>query len=166
MPVLDIDPGQSPEAPGTLRFYKQGAGEDSGFVATTEGAVTIQDTTIEGALTVDGYLATESGQSDGVWNVWSGEENALNLGTAGGGIAVKEGTNARMGVSTLVAGAAVVANTSVTANTRVFLTGQSPGGTPGFVRVSARTPATSFTITSSSGTDTSVVAWLLIEPAT
>jgi hypothetical protein len=42
---------------------------------------------------------------------------------------------------------------------------QTPGGTPGFLRVSARTAATSFTILSSSGTDTSVVAWLLVEPA-
>jgi hypothetical protein len=38
-------------------------------------------------------------------------------------------------------------------------------GTPGWLRVSARVAGTSFTITSSSGTDTSTVAWLIAEPA-
>jgi len=38
------------------------------------------------------------------------------------------------------------------------------GGTPGWLRVSARTPGTSFTITSSSGTDTSTVAYQIFEP--
>jgi hypothetical protein len=52
----------------------------------------------------------------------------------------------------------------VTANSRIFLTCQTPGGTPGFLRVSARTAGTSFTILSSSGTDTSVVAWEIFEP--
>lgn len=92
-------------------------------------------------------------------------EGNLVADVAGKGLIVREGTNARMGRSTLVAGTVVVANTSVTANTEIFLTCQTPGGTPGFLRVSARTAATSFTILSSSGTDTSVVAWLLLEPA-
>lgn len=87
------------------------------------------------------------------------------VNTAGKGLKVKEGSNARMGTSTLVAGAVVVSNTSVTANTRIILTSQVDGGTPGFLRVSTRTASTSFTITSSSGTDTSTVAWMLVEPA-
>lgn len=87
------------------------------------------------------------------------------INTAGKGLKIKEGSNARMGVATLVGGASVVSNTSVTANTRIFLTIQSPGGTLGTVYVSARTANTSFTISSTSVIDTSVVAWLLIEPA-
>ncbi|MFD5491605.1 hypothetical protein ACFWH4_01355 [Streptomyces sp. NPDC127091] len=87
------------------------------------------------------------------------------IGLAGKGLRVKEGTNAKMGVATLAAGTVTVANTSITATSRVFLTCQTPGGTPGFLRVSARTAGTSFTILSSSGTDTSVVAWLIVEPA-
>jgi hypothetical protein len=78
---------------------------------------------------------------------------------------VKEVTNGTMGTCVLVAGACTVSTTSVTANSRIFLTSQADGGTPGFLRVSARTAAASFTVTSSSGTDTSTVAWLLIEPA-
>lgn len=89
---------------------------------------------------------------------------ALACTSAGGGLAVKEGTNARMGSVALTAGAATVANTSVTASTRIIVTSQVDGGTPGFLRVSTRTAGTSFTITSSSGTDTSTVAYLLVEP--
>lgn len=89
----------------------------------------------------------------------------IKISTAGSGLLVKEGSNARMGVVTLVAGTATVSNTSVTATSRIFLTSQVDGGTPGFVRVSARTAATSFTITSSNAADTSDIAWLIVEPA-
>lgn len=91
-------------------------------------------------------------------------DGAFRLALPGAGVQIAEGANARMGLSTLVAGTVVVANTSITANTRIFLTCQVPGGTPGFLRVSARTAGVSFTILSSSATDTSQVAWLLIEP--
>lgn len=89
---------------------------------------------------------------------------SLSVTTAGQGLAVKEGSNAKQGTATLVAGSAVVANTSVTANSRILLTSNADGGTPGFLRVSARTAGTSFTITSSSGTDTSTVAYQIFEP--
>lgn len=89
----------------------------------------------------------------------------LKLSTAGVGMYVKEGTNATMGVATLVAGTSTVSTTKVTASSRIFLSVQSQGGTAGFVEVTARVAGTSFTITSSSAIDTSVVAWLIIEPA-
>jgi lysophospholipase L1-like esterase len=78
-------------------------------------------------------------------------------------IRILEGTNASMGAATLVAGTVTVSNTRVTANTRIFLTPQD-SNTVGIVRVSARVAGTSFTITSSSGTDTGLVAYELIEP--
>ena len=84
---------------------------------------------------------------------------------AGQGFKIKEGLNAKMGSATLVAGTVTVSNTSVTANSKIFLTSNVDGGTPGFLRVSARTASTSFTITSSSLLDTSTVAWLIVEPA-
>ncbi len=89
----------------------------------------------------------------------------LLVTAAGNGLRVKEGSNAKQGTATLVAGTVTVANTSVTANSRILLTSQVDGGTPGFLRVSARVAATSFTITSSSGTDTSTVAYQIFEPA-
>jgi hypothetical protein len=75
-----------------------------------------------------------------------------------------DGANKRMGQAVLVGGTVVVSNTSVTANTRIFLSHANTGGTLGHLYISARTAATSFTITSSSNLDTSTVNWLLIEP--
>lgn len=83
---------------------------------------------------------------------------------AGAGLRVAEGANEFMGTVALVGGTATVANTSVTATSRIFLTSQVDGGAPGFLRVSARVADTSFTITSSSGTDTSTVAWMIMTP--
>lgn len=90
---------------------------------------------------------------------------SLYCQVAGGGLLIKEGTNARMGTAVLVAGTKVVSTTAVTANSRIFLMCNTPGGTPGWLQVSARVAGTSFTILSSSATDTSTVAWVILEPA-
>lgn len=98
----------------------------------------------------------------------------IKTNVAGVGYYVKEGTNACMGVATLVAGTVTVSTTKVTANSRIFLTAQSNSGTEyGLVKVSARTASTSFTITSYRGNntttvasnDTSTVAWIIFEPS-
>lgn len=91
----------------------------------------------------------------------------LALQTAGIGFRIKEGSNARMGVSTLSSGTVVVSNSSVTANTRIFLSHQSLGTitVPVAVAVSARSAGVSFTILSGNLVDTSVIAWMLVEPA-
>jgi len=88
----------------------------------------------------------------------------IGIGTLGKTLRINESTNGKQGTAVLVAGSKVVANTSITANSRIQLTSNVDGGTPGFLRVSARTVGTSFTITSSSGTDTSTVAYLITEP--
>lgn len=89
----------------------------------------------------------------------------LAVGPAGSGLRVAEGANAKQGTAVLAAGTLVVANTSVTALSRIFLTSQVDGGTPGFLRVSARVPGVSFTILSSNVADTSTVAFEMFEPA-
>lgn len=66
------------------------------------------------------------------------------------------------GRATLVAGVAVVSDNRIRDETDVMLTCQIPGGTPGFLRISARVSEESFTITSSNVADTSVVAWELL----
>lgn len=91
-------------------------------------------------------------------------DDDLVLNTAGKGIRIKEGSNARMGVATLVGGAVTISNTSVTANTRIFYSVQAVGGTQGLLSAT-RVNGTSFTITSTSGSDTSVIAWELKEPS-
>lgn len=85
--------------------------------------------------------------------------------TAGAGLSIKEGSNCKQGVATMVAGTVTVANTSVTASSRIFLTPQNASGTAGSVSITARVAATSFTIGSTNILDTRDVAYLLMEPA-
>lgn len=80
-------------------------------------------------------------------------------------LAPSEGTPAEMGLATLVAGTVTVTNTRIKANSRIFLSGQNSSGTHGELTVSARVVGTSFTITSTSGTDTRQIGWLILEPA-
>jgi hypothetical protein len=88
----------------------------------------------------------------------------LDIASAGNGLRIKEGANARMGVSgAMVAGTITIANTSVTASTRVFLSHAVAGGALGALSRTINA-GVSFTINSSSNTDTSTVNWLLIEP--
>ncbi|GAB1326961.1 hypothetical protein [Streptomyces sennicomposti] len=94
-----------------------------------------------------------------------GTDSDIAIRVAGKGLQVAEGTNAKSGVATMSAGTVTVSTTAVTANSRIQLTIQSPGGTVGSVYVNARTAGSNFTIKSTSSTDTSVVAWLIVEPA-
>lgn len=149
----DAAPRLIVDADGTLR-WSNGAGAPD----------TSLDRSGANALETAGFFAMGSGQSGGQFSIFGNAVNSLRLGSAGGGLAVAEGANARMGVGTLVAGTLLVNNTSVTANTRIFLTAQTSGAGPGALRVSARSAGVSFTVTSTSGTDTSQFAYLLVEP--
>ncbi|MGD6750342.1 glycosyl hydrolase family 28-related protein [Streptomyces sp. BH105] len=134
--------GPGTAAPDTPLFYRGGPGN----------------------IQTDSYLVMSAGQSNGAFTSWSATAKALVAGAPGGGVAIAEGTNARMGLSTLAAGTVTVANTSVTANTRVATFRQTAGGTLGHLAVT-KTAGTGFTITSSSNAETSTVAWVLFEPA-
>lgn len=89
------------------------------------------------------------------------------------GLIIAEGTNAKMGIATLVAGTVTVSNTSVAANSRIFLSRQAANSATGIGSLSLGTvtASTSFVINSlaSDATvetgDTSIVAWLIIQPA-
>lgn len=86
----------------------------------------------------------------------------LRITTAGKGLQVKTGSNAKIGQSTLVGGTIAVANTGVTANSRIFITVSAPGGTQGFLSV-ASNPGVGFTINSDSVLETSTVDWFIVE---
>jgi len=75
-------------------------------------------------------------------------------------------TNIRVGQTTLSGGTAVVADASVTANTKIFVSVHTLGtiAIAAAYDATTRTPGTNFTIKSSSGTDTSVVDYLMLEP--
>lgn len=138
------------------------AGGDLSLVARTDaGSFLRTDWSIarsNGAWTI----GDASGTTTGAHLVYGA---GFGVKTVGAGFRTAEGSNAKQGTATLVAGSSVVANTSVTATSRIFLTSQADGGTPGFLRVSARTAGTSFTITSSNAADTSTVAYEIFEPA-
>lgn len=89
----------------------------------------------------------------------------VEIQTAGSGLQIAEGANARMGVSAvMVAGVVIVPNTSVTANTRIFLTYNTPDVAANQGSLSyAIAAGVSFTISSSNLADTSTVNYLLIE---
>lgn len=153
---------------GTLTLAPGGAVE----FGPTEGGVTdtflyrsgVNHLTTDGAFTVGGFTALAAAQTSGNFSVFG---SALILGVAGTGLQIKEGANATSGVATLVAGTVTVATNKVTANSRIQLTTQALGtvAAPKSIAVTARVAGTSFTITSEDATDTSVIAWTIIEPA-
>lgn len=87
---------------------------------------------------------------------------SINVGTTNGTTV----TRIRMGQATLTLGTVVVSDANVTANTKIFLALHTLGtiALAAAYEVTARTASTSFTITSSQATDTSVIDWLMIEP--
>ena len=93
-------------------------------------------------------------------------DSDIIIGLAGKGLRVKEGSNAKMGTATLNGTTDVtVSTTAVTATSRILLTIQALGGTAGAPYVRTRTAGTSFTIRSTGASDTSTVAWFIVEPA-
>lgn len=70
--------------------------------------------------------------------------------------------NGKVGTVQLVNGSATVMSTAINSNSYVFLTIQSPVN-PGTVYVSNKVHQTSFDVTSTSGTDGSTVAYLIID---
>jgi hypothetical protein len=130
---------------------------NDGFARGGSGVVHVIDATLKGDVSV---LAQTLG------------DTAYNRYAANGTVGpyVSDGTVWRdaitgaikTGAATLAAGTVTVANTLITANSVIWLAQRSAGGTPGAVFVSARVPAASFTITSTSATDTSAVRWDIV----
>ncbi len=84
------------------------------------------------------------------------------IATLGKGLTVKSGAGGKIGQATLAAGTVTVTNANITANSRIMLTVSTPGGTQGFLSTS-KSAGVSFTITSTSATETSVVDYHIIE---
>lgn len=135
----------------------------TGFVSGS-GTVAATDTILQAINKLNGNITLKSPLAS---PVFTGDVNSstgnLLVSTIGKGLQVKTGANSKIGTAVLSAGTVTVSNTSVTANSLIFLTSQVNGGTPGFLRITAKTAATSFVITSSSNSDTSTVAWMIVE---
>lgn len=136
----------------------------------------ISSTIINGSSNLISSAATFSTIINGFSNSLSGSFSTI---IAGSGITsslnqsaiakhyavVTGGTDNSAGIAILVGGTVVVNTTKVTNASMIQLTHQNTSGTLGHIYVSARTAGTSFTITSSSGTDTSTIFWQIWEPA-
>lgn len=111
----------------------------------------------------------------------SSSGNLVSHSTNGGDISIerlgktlklKEGSNAKMGVATLVNGTVTVSTTAVTASSRILLSRLVQAGTTvGNLGVGTITAATSFVInsytltTTLSADDDSQILWVILEPA-
>jgi len=89
----------------------------------------------------------------------------IGITALGAGLKIKEGVNAKLGIATLSNGVASVTTSAVSATSRVMLTIQSPSGSVGSPYVQSRVDGASFVIHSTSATDQSVVAWVIIDPS-
>lgn len=112
-----------------------------------------------------GSASADSSMSRGGANLLNASTCDLAVHTAGRGLRVAEGANAKQGLTgAMVAGTLLVANTAITANSRLLLTRQAGGTNPGAVYESARVAGTSFTVTSTNAADTGQVAFEIFEP--
>lgn len=155
----DTNTGFYQSAADTMRWVV--GGNHVASVSTTLYTIN-QVLKVTNAILGNGYdLGADS--SEAFYRAWL--DNGITLRQAGANISIKEGSNASMGVATLSGGTVTVNTNKATSSGRIFLTHQNNSGTVGFVTVSSRSAGTSFTITSSSATDTSDIAWIIVEPA-
>lgn len=155
-----------------LTLGSGGAGQIQLHNDSGSGLMRIQAYVASGNLGLN-FRVTQAGSSLSALNLSGSTLDATFTGNlratgVGKGLYMGESANGRMGVAQLSGGQVTVANTSVnSSSTRILLTPQNlPGdGVPKAVSVSAIVTGTSFTIKSSSGTDTSNVFWFLVEAA-
>ena len=88
----------------------------------------------------------------------------LALATAGKTLKIKTGSNACAGSGTLVGGTLAVSTTCAATGDMIFVTVAAPGGTQGNLSHTISN-GVSFTVTSTSGTETSTFNWLIVKPA-
>lgn len=130
-----------------------------GNIARAERTLHIRAIALSGTVTIEidnhPSAANSFGSTQPEWNANTSQKS---------GIRTLEGANAKQGRSTLVGGTVTIPNTSVTAASKIIYARALAGGTLGHLSTT-RVNGTSFTILSSSGTDTSVVEWEIFEPA-
>ena len=127
---------------------------------TTTTAVTQTDYTFSGGLVT--FAANPTATATTTFNGSYTSTNAMVIDPTVGITIGKQ----RAGTATLVGGTVTVYNDTLTANTLVKPWLKTSGGTPGFLSwaVTIANPSY-FTVTSTSGADTSIIAWELVESA-
>lgn len=154
---LTVTPGPA-SITGTTNINTSGSGVTSigtgGTGATNIGNAT-GNTAVTGSLTASTTLRATLG------NITATNGN-LVLSTAGNKLVIATGSNASVGTSAaMTAGAVTVATTASSGTAKVFFSRATTGGTPGNVSITAQ-DGTGFTLTSTSGTETSTFNWWII----
>ena len=112
------------------------------------------------------FTSSSTGVFPGALTASNGNITATNgnlvLGTAGNKLSIATGANASTGTTAaMIAGVVTVASTAVTTSSIILYSRDTSGGTAGQVAISAQS-AGSFTLTSSSNTETSTFNYLII----
>lgn len=142
-------------ANGAINFYTANPGASG---STPQGISVKLQLMREGQFRFTSIAPTGFGEGDLWFDATNGFRQYFGAGNRPLGFK-------RVGSVPLVAGSATVSiGGLVTANSLILVTSQQDGGTPGWLRVSSRVVGVSFTIQSSSPTDTSTVGWVIIEP--
>jgi hypothetical protein len=82
--------------------------------------------------------------------------------TITGSLLMPSGSNTRVGSDVLTAGSVSINNTTVTADSLIFVTPTSAGTLTGTLRIAAIVPGTSFTVSSTSITDTAAFSYFIV----
>lgn len=113
-----------------------------------------------GAYNSSSFFTLVGNASDGAANFMSINDMEMKF-SGRRGLTFQD--SSRLGTAVLVGGTVTVSTTTVTGSSKIFLTSQTDGGVPGFLRITAISAGTSFTITSSNALDTSTVAYFILE---
>jgi hypothetical protein len=148
---------------GTLTLAgSQGTGTGAGgavFIATAPASTT--------GSTTNAHVNRLQASAAGDISVLTGQ---LTIDTAGKGLSIKEGSNAKMGITgafpTGSPNTVTVPTGAVTVNSRIFLTAQSdPAGVNAALTIVSVIAGASFDIRASNANFNGTVAWMIVEPA-
>ena len=136
-------------------------------LAGTANQITATDTagtttfSVPSSFVAPGSIAATTTVTATLGNITATNGN-LSLATAGNKIIIATGANASVGTSAaMTAGAVTVSTTACSATAKIFYSRATTGGTPGNVSITAQ-DGTGFTLTSTSGTETSTFNWWII----
>lgn len=128
---------------------------NNGVAADAAGAITVSN----GFIYMGDYGPAPG--SAGSLQIFTGAQESEVVVDSTATVLTITKSGSKVGTVTLAAGTATVANTTVTANSNVYLT-RTSSTNPGFLSV-ATSAGSGFTITSSSGTDASILDYFILE---